>query len=172
MPVKPLTSQNSTVITATLSVGGQHGPIDQPFHDARVDIFAEGFTNALLEAQLLDHTIERRRQVADLVPRGGDERFVEIAGLDGARAFQQPPDRACHACADQDREHQAEYRSERRQCGRDPGHVVLQLHRRHGVGPYQCKHVGSDTIDLLVEFVAQNVDTGKAIGDTHGISGI
>ncbi len=155
-----------------MPVGGKHGPIDQPFDDARVDIFAECFANALLEAQLLDHTIEGRRQVADLVPRRGDEHFVEVACFDRACAFQQPPDRACHAGAYQDREHEAEYRGERRQCGRDPDHVVLPLQRRHGVGPHQREHVGSDVIDLLVEFVTQDVDAGEAIGDSRGISAV
>jgi hypothetical protein len=43
---------------------------------------------------------------------------------------------------------------------------------RHGIGLNERKHVGSNAIDLLVEFVTQGVDAGKAIGDTRGISAI
>jgi hypothetical protein len=49
---------------------------------------------------------------------------------------------------------------------------VLPLQRRRGIGSNERKHVGSDAIDLLVEFVTQGVDAGKVIGDTRGISAI
>ena len=89
--VKPLMSQNSTVITRRCPSDGQLRPVDQPFDDARIDIFAERLAKLLLEPQLLDHPVERRRQVADLIVRGGDQHAVEIAGLDRARALEQTP---------------------------------------------------------------------------------
>ena len=49
---------------------------------------------------------------------------------------------------------------------------MLPLQRRRGIGSNERKHVGSDAIDLLVEFVTQGVDAGKVIGDTRGISAI
>ena len=36
--------------------------------DARVDVFDEGFAQAFLEAQLLDHPVERGGEQPDLVP--------------------------------------------------------------------------------------------------------
>ena len=95
---------------AALTFGGQRRPVDQPFDDARIDIFAEGLAHALLEAQLLDHLIERGGQVADLVLRGDGQRFVETARLDRARALQQPADWTRHAGADHRRKHQTQGR--------------------------------------------------------------
>ena len=93
--VKPFMSQNSTVITRrSPSLGGQRLRVDQAFHDARVDVAAEGLAHLLLVAQLLDHVVEGRRELADLVARGDVDRSVEPAGLDGAGAVQQPPDRS------------------------------------------------------------------------------
>ena len=54
----------------------------------------------------------------------------------------------------------------------DPNHVALPPQRRHSIGLNERKHVGSNAIDLLVEFVTQDVDAGKAVGDTRGISAI
>jgi hypothetical protein len=45
------------------------------------------------------------------------KRFVEVACLDGARTFQQSPDRACHAGADQHRKQDAEDSGDCRQRG-------------------------------------------------------
>ena len=89
--------------------------------------------------------------MADLVPRRGDKRFVEVACLDGARTFQQSPNRACHAGTDQQREQDADDSGDCRQHGCDPNHVVLPLQRRRGIG---------------------SIDAGKVIGDTGSISAI
>jgi hypothetical protein len=48
---------------------GYGGPIDDAFDHPRVDIFAEGLADALLEPQLLGHAVEGDGQVADLVGR-------------------------------------------------------------------------------------------------------
>src|SRR6516164_3081204 len=100
MPVNPLTSQNSTVITRRCPSAASTGRSTSP-STPRGSIYLPKVSRIILEAQLLDHAIEGRRQMADLVPRRGDKRFVEVACLDGARTFQQSPDRACHAGADQ-----------------------------------------------------------------------
>jgi hypothetical protein len=99
--VKPFMSQNSTVITRrSPSLGGQRLPLDQALDDARVDIAAEGFAQAFLVAQLLDHVVERRRELADLVARSDVDRAIEPAGFDGAGAVQQAPHRAGYSGAD------------------------------------------------------------------------
>jgi hypothetical protein len=88
--------------------------VDQSFHDFRVDISAEGFSDPLILAQLLNHAIERGRQLADLVPRRDIDRSIEAARFDSAGALEQPPHWTGYAVADEDRENQSEYRSERR----------------------------------------------------------
>ena len=135
---------------AALAFGRQRRPLDQPFDDARIDIFAKGLAQALLEAQLLDHLVERGRQVTDFVLRGGDERSVEIAGLDRLGALQQPPDRTGHAGADQACEHQTEYGGKHGQDHGDQHHLVLLLHRHVGVLAQQDQHVRSHAVELLL----------------------
>ena len=80
--------------------GGQRLTIHQAFNNARVDIAAEGFAQAFLVAQLFDHVVERRRELADLVARGDVDRAVEPAGFDSAGAFQQAPHRAGYSGTD------------------------------------------------------------------------
>jgi len=46
--VNPFRSQNSTVITALTLRCGQVWAIDQPFHDARINVFAKSFPDALV----------------------------------------------------------------------------------------------------------------------------
>src|SRR5262249_15512970 len=75
---------------ATLALGGgEFGLVNQSFHDARVDISAEGLADALFMTQLLDHPIEGGGQLANFVGRDDFDRSIEVAGLDFARALQQ-----------------------------------------------------------------------------------
>ena len=52
---------------AALAFGRERRARDQAFDDARIDIFAKRLAQPLLEAQLLDHLVERGRQVTDFV---------------------------------------------------------------------------------------------------------
>ena len=54
-------------------------PLDQPLHDTRIDIAAERFAQALLVAQLFDHVVERRRELADFVARGDVARSPRLS---------------------------------------------------------------------------------------------
>ena len=68
--VNPFMSQNMTVITRRWpSVGGDRGLVEQAFGDLGIDVAAEGFADALVLAQPLDHAVEGGRELADLVPR-------------------------------------------------------------------------------------------------------
>src|SRR5262249_40008452 len=67
--------------------------IDQPFHHARIDVPAECFADALLVAQLLDHAIERSRELANFVVRDDFDRPLKVTRFNLAGAFQDHPDR-------------------------------------------------------------------------------
>ena len=153
--VKPLMSQNSTVMTRRWPSARKRRPVDQSFDDARIDIFAEGFAHPLLVAQLLDHPVERGGQLADLVREVTSMRSVELARLDRARALQQPADRTRDAAADQDAKTSPTIAASavriaeiiiawRCFC------TVFACRRRS-----TCQHVSSDGVELLIEVVSQ-----------------
>jgi hypothetical protein len=81
---------------------GQRLRVDQPLHDARIEVSAECFAHPLLVAQLFDHVIERGRQLANLVSRRDIDRSVEPPLFDGAGAIQQALDRPRNAGADEE----------------------------------------------------------------------
>jgi hypothetical protein len=131
---------------AALTFSRKRRPLDESFDDARIDIFAEGLAQAFLETQLLDHLVERGRQVADFVLRGHDECFVELAGLDRPGAFQQSPYWMSHSSADQHREHQTQYSGEPRQDGSNERDLMLLACCQFGIRLQQGQHVRPDSI--------------------------
>src|SRR6266568_8665285 len=112
--VNPFRSQNSTVITALTLRCGQVWAIDQPFHDARINVFAKSFPDALVIAQLHDHSVERAGQLPDFVGRRYIDGSIEVARLDRARTLQQLPHRANDATADKVGENQSDNRGKQR----------------------------------------------------------
>ena len=73
---------------APLAFGRQHGPVDQSFDNARIDVLSKGLADPFLEAQLLHHLIESGRQVSDLVFRRNRHSFIQIAGFHRLGAFE------------------------------------------------------------------------------------
>jgi hypothetical protein len=47
---------------------GELRPLDEPLHDARVDVLAEGLLDLRLDLELGDHGVEGAGEQADLVP--------------------------------------------------------------------------------------------------------
>ena len=86
--VNPFMSQNSHRHEPALTFRrGQGRAVDQPFHDARIDILAKGLPDALVVAQLHDHPVECGRQLPDFVARRHVDGLIELASLDRARAL-------------------------------------------------------------------------------------
>ena len=84
MPLKSAMSEKNTV-SVRRSAWSAPLPI-KLVDEARIDEFAERVLDALARAQLLDHAVERPRQLADLVARENDHRRRIRAGRDGAGA--------------------------------------------------------------------------------------
>ena len=171
-PTKPLTSQNSTVMTRRWPSAASAGPLDQPFDDARIDVAPERFADALLQPQLLDHAVEGDRQMADLVLRGHREGAVELAAFDRLRAFQQAANRLGQAGADDDREDEPERCGKRGQNDGGDHDGLLLAHGRRRVGLQQTDHLGPHLVELPIEFVAQFIDPLKSLGDGLLIAGV
>ena len=90
---------------------GQVRAVDQPFDDARIDIFSKRFSDALVVAQLHDHAVEPTGQLSNLIFGRYIDGLIEIARLDRPRTFQQPSDRANDTAADKIGENQSDNRS-------------------------------------------------------------
>jgi len=103
--------------------------------------------------------------MADFVPRGSDQCSLEIARLDRPGALQQPPHRAGDAGADQGGEHETEYGGQHRQDDGDQHHLMLLAQRHIGVLAQQGQHIRSNAVQLLVEFVADFVNTLNFLGE-------
>jgi hypothetical protein len=123
-------------------------------------------------AQLLDHVVEGGRQLADFVARGDVDRSIEPAGFHRSRSFQQPPHRSGNAGADEEWKYQSEDACEQGEDNGDDNGSLLVAHRHHGIAADLRKHVGADSFDPLVEFVAQRVGAGQASPGLREITGI
>src|SRR6202021_334269 len=150
----------------------QRRPLDQTFDDTRIDVFAEGLPQALLEPQLLDHLVERSSQVADFVLRGYAQRLLEMAGLDRPSTFQKPSHRTRHSSTDETREHQTQDGGKERQYYRDQHRLILLAYGQVGILAQQNQHIRAHAVQLLIELVAQFVDALKFIGNRFRVAGI
>jgi hypothetical protein len=103
---------------------------------------------------LLDHAIERGRQLADFIGSDDLDRSVKVTGFNLAGPLQQQSDRARNAAAHQDREQQSECGSKGGDNNRNQNCMLLiaQHHRRARIDLTQ--HVGAYLIELLIEFIA------------------
>ena len=87
--------------------------------------------------------------------------MVEPAGLDLARALEQPQHRAGDAASDQHREHEAEHGGNAGHDGRNDDRLVLLANDGGGAATHLRQHVGADGVDLAAELLAQRIGLGE-----------
>ncbi|WP_246735092.1 hypothetical protein [Bradyrhizobium sp. S69] len=112
-----------------------------------------------------EHGIKSRGELADFIMGRDVDRAVEPPGLDRAGAVEQASHRPGDARADEQRERQAEYRSQPGQNRRDGDGPLLVPHRHGGVSANLRHHIRANAIDPLVKLVAKRIDPGQASPD-------
>ena len=120
-------------------------------------------------SQLSDHAIKRNRQLANLVPRDDVNGSVEASCLDLSCAFQQAPDWTGDATADQHCKHQSYCCGKRGHDGRDHDHSLLISNNDGGARVDLAAHIGADHVDLLVELVAESINSCNPPSDLRKI---